>query len=100
MIINTEQIVMVTTSQLQDFAERVVQETIASIRKDPTQFVAKPQPEYRYGLRGIRELFGVSHATAQHYKNTFLKPAIEQRGRKILVNVELARKLYNESHNA
>ena len=41
------------------------------------QPVPAPQPEtdptkkYVYGLKGIRKLFNVSHATAQRYKDTF-----------------------------
>ena len=52
--------------------------------------------EYVYGLRGIRDLFNVSHATAQRYKDTFLKDAIIQRGRKIMVDVQKAFELYNQ----
>lgn len=38
--------------------------------------IPAPQPKdytqwYVYGLKGIRQLFGVSHATAQRYKDTF-----------------------------
>ncbi len=49
-----------------------------------------------YGLPGIRKLFGVSHATAQRYKDTFLKPAVKQNGRKIVVDVAKALELFNE----
>lgn len=42
------------------------------------------------------KLFGVSHITAQNYKNTILKDACIQRGRKIIVNVEKAIQLFNE----
>ena len=51
---------------------------------------------YAYGLKGIRKLFGVSHATAQRYKDTFLKPAIRQNGRKIVVDVAKALELFDE----
>ncbi len=50
---------------------------------------------YVYGLQGIQELFGCSHATAQRYKDTILKDAIIQNGRKIVIDVELAMKLFN-----
>ncbi len=52
------------------------------------------EDKYKYGLKGIREIFNVSHATAQKYKNTFLKDAITQHGRKIIVDVEKARELF------
>ena len=59
------------------------------------QQVAQPQPVYKYGIRGIRELFNVSHATAQRYKNTFLKPAIKQNGQKIIIDVAKALELFD-----
>lgn len=52
-------------------------------------------PVFVYGLKGIRDLFGVSTSTAQEYKNTWLAPAVQQRGKKIIVNVSQALKLFN-----
>lgn len=49
-----------------------------------------------YGLRGIRSLFNVSHKTAQHWKNTWLAPAIMQNGRTIITDVDYALKLFGE----
>ncbi len=54
---------------------------------------------YVYGLQGIQDLFGCSHATAQRYKDTILKDAIIQNGRKIVIDVEMAMKLFNERRN-
>ena len=53
---------------------------------------------YVYGLRGIRNLFGVSHATAQRYKDTILKDAVSQNGRKIIVDVDKALELFNKKN--
>ena len=53
-----------------------------------------PGKRYVYGLKGIQALFGVSHLTAQHYKDGFLKPAVMQQGRKIVVDVEKAMELF------
>ena len=53
---------------------------------------------YVHGLRGIRQLFNVSHATAQRYKDTFLRPAVRQNGRVIVVDVAKALELFDE-HN-
>lgn len=50
---------------------------------------------YVYGLRGVRELFKVSHATAQRYKDTIIKDAVSQQGRKIIVDAEKAMELFN-----
>ena len=47
-----------------------------------------------YGIKGIEELFGCSHATAQHYKNTILQDAITQNGRKIVVDADYALELF------
>ena len=55
--------------------------------------VDKPSGNYVYGLRGIQQLFGVSHKTAQEYKDTFLRPAVMQNGRKIVVDADLAMEL-------
>lgn len=56
--------------------------------------------EFVYGLRGIRELFGVSHKTAQAYKNTFLAPACDQLGRTIIVDRKKAIELFKETGRA
>lgn len=53
--------------------------------------------KYIFGLKGIREEFNVSHATAQKYKDGILKDAITQYGRKIIVDVEKARELFAKS---
>lgn len=66
----------------------------------PTDDSKEPEPEhgkkYAHGLWGIRQVFGVSHATAQRYKDTFLKPSIKQNGRKIMMDVEHAIELFNQ----
>jgi len=52
------------------------------------------QKKHVYGLKGIRDLFNVSHATAQKYKDGILKDAVTQFGRKIIVDVEKAHELF------
>lgn len=54
-----------------------------------------PGKTYVYGLKGIQDLFHVSHTTAQIYKDGILKDAVYQSGRKIVVDVEKAIKLFN-----
>jgi hypothetical protein len=49
-----------------------------------------------YGLRGIQELFNCSHKTAQRLKNTVIRDAVMQNGRKIVVDVDRALELFNE----
>ncbi|MDO9509947.1 MAG: DUF3853 family protein [Candidatus Magasanikbacteria bacterium] len=62
----------------------------------------KPEPMekeeskvYVYGLRGIRKLFNVSHATAQRYKDTIIRDAVLQQGRKIITDANKAMELFN-----
>src|ERR1035437_9659110 len=59
--------------------------------------VSKPESSKRlvYGLHGIRNLFNVSHATAFRYKETIIKDAVSQNGRKIVVDVDKALELFN-----
>lgn len=88
------QVAVMTPEQLREFAVIVARETIAQT-SEATETVSGKM--YVYGLRGIRELFHVSHPTAQRYKNTFLAPAITQRGRKIITDVAKAMELYKAS---
>ncbi len=57
--------------------------------------VQESEKRYIYGLRGIRQLFNVSHATAQRYKDTIIKDAVFQQGRKIIVDADKAMELFN-----
>lgn len=49
-----------------------------------------------YGLRGIQDLFGCSHKTAQHIKDHVIREAVIQNGRKIVIDANLAMKLFNQ----
>lgn len=53
--------------------------------------------KYVFGLKGICDLFGVAKCTAIRYKETFLKPAVIQRGRKIMVDREKAMELFKKN---
>ncbi len=53
--------------------------------------------EYVYGMLGLRELFRCSHTTAWRLKQTILKPAIIQHGRKFMIEKKMALKLVAES---
>lgn len=65
-------------------------------RMQPQQTPSKPK-EYIYGLRGIMYLFGVSHKTAQQYKNTFLAPACDQVGKTIIIDRDKAVELFEQT---
>lgn len=85
-----EKFIVMTDEQLNRLLDEVAH------RDSDTPNKGETPRRYVYGLRGIRDLFGVSHTTAQRYKNTFLAPAIAQRGRKIIVDVEKALQLFNQ----
>lgn len=57
---------------------------------------AESEKKYCYGLHGIMQLFDISHKTAQAWKNTWLAPACAQYGKTIVVDKDLAMKLFNE----
>lgn len=93
-----ESIAVFTPDQLKEFTAAVVRETLAATNGTTAalDLANTTQRRYVYGLRGIRELFGVCHATAQRYKDTFLRPAIIQRGKKIQIDADRAIELFNE----
>lgn len=93
------QTIVLTGAQLTAFAIGIVNQTIDALRKTPEIVVTEDTTRFRYGLRAIMEEFNVSHTTAQEYKNTFLSPACEQRGRKIRVDIPLARQLFDQRNN-
>lgn len=64
-------------------------------KPEPNQQAETKKPNYVYGLRGIRNLFNVSHATAQRYKDTIIKDAVKQNGRKLIIDADLAIELFN-----
>lgn len=99
MAIEETQVTVMTTAQLKEFAAEVARATLAE-NNLTTPEERKTGRRYVYGLRGISELFNVSIVTAQKYKNTFLAPAIVQRGRKIVTDAAKAMELFNTRQNA
>ena len=51
---------------------------------------------YVHGVVGIKQLFNCSYPTAHKLKETILKPAVKQQGRVIVVDADLAIKLFAE----
>ncbi len=71
--------------------------TVADLKKllkDSLREQKIPGKRYVYGLKGIQDLFGVCHLTAQRYKDGFLAPACIQNGRKIIVDADMAIDLF------
>lgn len=89
------QVIVITPELLKEYAFLAIEEY--EKRKSEEMSLVEDPNEVVYGIRGIRELFNVSHKTACQYKSTFLKDAVTQRGRKIIINVALAKKLFNEN---
>lgn len=81
---------------VEEFTQLLDDRIAAALGNGKAISVNKPSGNYVYGLRGIQQLFGVSHKTAQEYKDTFLRPAVMQNGRKIVVDADYALELFNE----
>ena len=79
-------IAMMTIGQLVDVLQKAMPSTVPHEKK-----------EYLTGLRGLMTLFGISHKTAQAWKDGFLAPACEQYGKTILIDREKAIQLFIES---
>lgn len=85
-------IAMLTVGQL-----RSVLESSLSKRAEKTVETDLSAPKrYVHGVVGIKQLFNCSYPTAHKLKETILKPAVKQQGRVIVVDVELAMKLFAE----
>ena len=81
-------IIMISVGDL----KKIIKDNLAVFDKNEEVEVEK----HVYGLKGIQKLFNVSHATAQKYKDTILKDAVSQQGRKIVVDVEKALSLFSK----
>lgn len=93
----SEAIVILTREELHHVVESAIREALG-IKAEMDE--KKSERKYVYGLDGIAQLFNVSRVTAQQYKNTFLAPAVSQRGRHIATDVELALELFDENRGA
>ena len=66
-------------------------------RQDAKEVISK-QKNLVYGLEGIKTLFGCSTTTAWRIKNSeWIRPAISQVGRKIIVDADLALELAHQN---
>lgn len=77
-----------------DLRQLIRETTAASVTND-----TRIPVRYVYGLRGNQKLFGVSHKTAQEYKDGLIKDAVRQNGRKIIVDVDHAMELFGRRKN-
>ena len=70
-----------------------LREVLTQETKD-TERVTDGLPRYVHGIKGIRQLFNVSHDTACKYKNTIIKDAVYQQGRIIVTDTAKALDLF------
>lgn len=80
-----EQVILMLTK---DELKNIIQKEIKQAQESTPQ-----KDEWLFGMKEIANFFGVSIPTAQNYKQTWLKPAISQRGRKIWLNTRIAKEL-------
>lgn len=85
-----------TIGEFFQMMEDFMQKTADSGNNSSSAEAIKPTGRLVYGLAGIEELFHVSHKTAQYYKDHVIQEAVRQNGRKIVTDVDLALKLFNE----
>lgn len=79
--------------------KQLITDLVREQKADAIPPVTQAGKRFVYGLKGIQDLFGVCHLTAQRYKDGFLAPACMQNGRKIVVDVDLAIELFNTYQN-
>lgn len=88
-------LVHMTVGQLCDYLRK--EGLLATLPAVHAELTPKEQaPRYVYGIRGIMRLFHVSNVTAQRYKRTIIKDAVKQHGRVIVVDADMALRLFNE----
>lgn len=83
-------------TKLSELTVADLKQIFMEIQSGKAQEVQEFQGRLVYGLRGIQELFGCSHKQAQFYKDHVINEAVSQRGRKIVVDADLALSLFNE----
>ena len=81
------------------FVELVKEELNLALITPSTDGCNQKNRRLVYGLRGIQDLFGCSHKTAQHLKDHVICEAVSQNGRKIVVDADLALKIFNKKGN-
>lgn len=96
------QILVLTGAELEQFAVLVARATIEGLKQEPELVGAQRPADRRMvkGLEGIQGLFNCSKSTAQKYKNTWLAPAVTQRGKSLYIDADMAMELFAERHDA
>ena len=84
------------TTKLSELTVADLRMLFREFQSEKMEEVYSPSGRLVYGLRGIQQLFGCSHKTAQFYKDHVIREAVSQNGRKIVTDADLALKLFNE----
>ena len=86
-----------TGFQFRDFFLKEILPTVKEeiIKELKSQLEDKINPKVVYNIPGIMKLFNVKRDTAREYANTWMKSAVKKRGRKMIIDVEKAMKLYD-----
>lgn len=84
------------TTMLSTLTVGDLRKLLSEILSGKTSEDVKSHGRLVYGLDGIRGLFNCSHKQAQFYKDHVIQEAVSQNGRKIVVDADLALKLFNE----
>ena len=84
------------TTRLSELTVADLKQLFREFQSEKLGEVVKPHGRLVYGLDGIRELFHCSHKQAQFYKDHVIQEAVNQCGRKIVVDVDRALELFNE----
>ncbi|MBR1433838.1 MAG: DUF3853 family protein, partial [Bacteroidales bacterium] len=101
---NSQMLVQLTVSELIEYLKTefpMLTKPVVEKAPEPA-----PEPEKKkdgptftgrllYGIKGIEDHFDVCHKTAWEWKESWLKPAVKQRGRKIIVDLAYAMKLFS-----
>jgi len=81
-----------TVDQFRLLMETTIRKSVDTNTKEKE----KTPKRYVHGVIGIKQLFNCSYPTAHKLKETIIKPAVHQQGRVIIVDVDLAIKLFKE----
>lgn len=84
------------TTKLSELTVADLRMLFREFQSEKMEEIVRPSRKLVYGLRGVQQLFGCSHKTAQYYKDHVIREAVSQNGRKIVVDADLALKLFNE----
>ena len=85
-------IAMLTVGQLRNVINASLEEKIPKSPEPPNN----AEKRYVHGVSGIKSLFNCSYPTAHKLKETIIKDAVHQQGRVIIVDADLAMKLFRD----